>query len=228
MQRLDALIFDLEGTLVDGVYDLRQGVNLMLAEEGLPVLSVEQVRACLGAGTMDMCGRALLVAGSEAKKDLYPYVQRFVQYYRAAHPDPAQIMPGVIATLEACRRIGVKAAICTNKSEAATRRLLDELKLLPFFDMIAGGDSFTVHKPHPGHVQGVLEAIKTQAKDAVFIGDSEGDAKASRGAGVRCLILEGVGEVQFDPALYGARALRDLTQLPSALTALGYEWFTQR
>lgn len=189
MQRLDALIFDLEGTLLDSSVDIRQGLNLMLAEDGRPPLSPEQAKACMAEGMMETCQHALEATGGVQGDDIYPYVKRFVGHYRGAPPDPAQIYPFVRETLEKFKNSGVKIALCTNKSEEASVKQLKALGLIDAFAFIAGGDTFMVHKPNPGHVTGILDALGVAPEHALFVGDNRNDVIAAKKAGVRCIII---------------------------------------
>jgi phosphoglycolate phosphatase len=79
--------------------------------------------------------------------------------------------------------------LCTNKQEAATRRLLADLDMTRLFDFIAGVDTFPVHKPHAGHVLGVMHAMKVTAPGCVMVGDSMNDVLAAHGAGIPCIVV---------------------------------------
>jgi phosphoglycolate phosphatase len=112
--------------------------------------------------------------------------------------------------------------ICTNKQEAATHHLLEELGLKNYFVFIAGGDTFPVHKPHPDHVNGVIEKLSVPSAHCVMVGDGPHDVTAARGAGIPCLVVtHGYGG---DYHAFGAAALIDgFHGLVPALGKLGFD-----
>lgn len=189
MQKLEAVLFDLDGTLINSAPDIRQGVNQMLREEGRQPLSLEQVTSFIGDGAMPLCRRALEATGGMPTDDIYPYVQKYIKYRRLAKPDPAQIYPYAIETLDHLRKHGIKIGLCTNMNEGPATALLDGLNMLSYFSFIAGGDTFTVHKPHPGHILGALEAMAASPSGAIFVGDGPNDVIASERAGIPCIVV---------------------------------------
>jgi phosphoglycolate phosphatase len=124
-------------------------------------------------------------------------------------------------TLEIYQKQNVKMGVCTNKQEASTLRLLEELELKQFFAFVAGGDTFEVHKPHPGHVTGVIERLGVATEGCIMVGDGPNDARAAQGAGVACiLVTNGYG---MDVGSLGANALIDsFKDLPQAIEKLGF------
>ncbi|HAX91332.1 MAG TPA: phosphoglycolate phosphatase [Rhodospirillaceae bacterium] len=221
MQRLEAVLFDLDGTLLDSAPDIRQALNLMLQDQGFPPLPLTTVKGLLGDGMMELCRKALLASGAQETVDYYPFVQKFIAYYRQVPADPAQIYTGGREMLQTLHQQGIKLAICTNKQEAATRHLLDQLDLSRYFTAIAGGDTFMVHKPHPGHVTGLLDAMEVKSQNALFIGDGMNDILACRQASVPCIIItHGYSE---DWNALGADALMDgFDALPAMIEKLGF------
>jgi len=190
MPRLEAVLFDLDGTLLDSAPDIRQALNKMLDENGRKPVSLEQVKSMLGDGMMELCRRALEATGGVQADDLFPFVQTFIAHYRSLPPDPAQVFAHVRETLTTLQNAGVKLGVCTNKQEAATKKILATLELEPFFSFIAGGDTFPVHKPNPGHIFGVLEALKIEGTaGVVFVGDGPNDVVASKKAGIPCIVV---------------------------------------
>lgn len=190
MKQIKAVIFDLDGTLLDSAADIRQAINATLADHGRRALTLDEVRDMIGDGLLTLMQRAFAATGMPIVDDQsYIYFQSFIQYYRNQKPDPSQLYPGAYDLLKKLKGMGLKNGLCTNKQDAATRSLMDQLGLTDYFDFIAGGDTFMVHKPHPGHVQGVLEGLGVAANEAVFIGDSRNDVAASQGAGVPCILV---------------------------------------
>jgi phosphoglycolate phosphatase len=222
MTQLQALIFDLDGTLIDSAPDLRQALNVTLQAEGRRALSLEEVKSMTGDGLLLMMHRAYGATGaSVSDTQSYEKFKIFIEHYRRLKPDPAQIYPHVVETLTSFQTSGVKLGLCTNKQEAATHQFLGDLNLARFFSYVAGGDTFPVHKPHPGHVMGVLDKLGVLAGHAVMIGDSTNDILSAQGAGVKSIaVAHGYGA---DVENLGADiVIGGFDELKSALTKLGF------
>ena len=157
MTKIEAVLFDLDGTLLDSAYDLTNAINKMLVQEGRNPLSFDEVRPMLGTGAMELCRLALEKTGGCDSDDLFPYVQKYVGFYRQIEPDPNQVYQDARAFLDELQTKGVKMGVCTNKPHEATHGVLAALGLDHYFGFIAGGDTFEVHKPNPAHVTNVLE-----------------------------------------------------------------------
>lgn len=222
MVKLKAVLFDLDGTLLDSAHDIAQGLNKMLVDEGRRALDVEQIKPMLGYGAMELCQKALDATGGCTDDDLFPYVQKIITHYRKVEPDPAQIFPGAREALERFKSKGIKMGICTNKADAAMHSVLDALELSSYFGYMAGGDTFMVHKPNPGHVTGVLDELGVATEAAIFIGDGPADVAASQGAGMKCIVMTHGYGVEFDKL--GADLLLDsYAGLVPAINKLGFE-----
>jgi phosphoglycolate phosphatase len=213
------LVFDLDGTLVDSVPDLRAALNEMLRERGRPPLSLPQVKRMVGDGAPAMVARALAVTGLEAI-DAGGALARFLEISEANPVRLTRLYPEVRGTLTELRRHGYGPAICTHKPRRATIAVVEGLGLGDLFDGIAGGDHFPVRKPDPGHLLSLIAELGARRESSVMIGDNENDAAAARGAGVP-LILMRYGYARVDPELLAADALLDhFGELPEALTRL--------
>ena len=213
------LVFDLDGTLVDSVPDLRAALNEMLRERGRPPLSLPEVKRMVGDGAPAMVARALAATGPEAI-DAGGALARFLEIYEANPVRLSRLYPEVRRTLTELRRRGYGTAICTNKPQRATIAVVEGLGLGDLFDGIAGGDHFPVRKPDPGHLLGLIAQLGARREASVMIGDNENDAAAARAAGVP-LILVRYGYARVDPESLAADALLDhFGELPEALTRL--------
>ena len=214
------LVFDLDGTLVDSVPDLRAALNQMLRERGRRPLSSSQVKGMVGDGVPPLVARALAASGADTS-EATTALPRFLEIYEANAAELTRPYPGVPETLSALRRRGYRAAICANKPQRATIAVLQGLGLLALFDGVAGGDRFAVRKPDPGHLLGLISELGAEPAASAMIGDNENDAAAARAAEVP-LVLMRYGYARVDPDLLAADALLDrFSELPRALDRLG-------
>ena len=214
------LVFDLDGTLVDSVPDLRAALNQMLRERGRRLVSEAQVQYMVGDGVPVLVARALAASGADPSEAVTA-LPRFLEIYEANATQATRPYPSVPETLAALRDCGYRTAICTNKPQRATIAVLQGVGLLPLFDGIAGGDRFSVRKPDHGHLLGVISELGASPARSAMIGDNENDAAAARAASVP-LVLMRYGYARVDPDTLCADALLDhFSELPDALERLG-------
>ncbi len=189
-RRFDAVVFDLDGTLVDTAPGILAFLNEMLVEFGRPGLDLEAVRPMIGDGV-----RSLMIAGLEASGGVPDNVvidELFERYLKRYSVDPARSSEpyaGVIATLETLGSAGMAMGVCTNKPQRPTDRLLADLGLDRHFRTAIGGDALLVKKPDPVHLLSVLEQLGAGPERTVLVGDSATDARTARAAGVACVLV---------------------------------------
>ena len=214
------LVFDLDGTLVDSVMDLRAALNEVLRERGHRALSRAEVKHMIGDGVPTLVARALAASGADPAEAPMA-LPRFLEIYEANPTQLSHPYPGVPETLATLRRRGYRTAICTNKPQQATLAVMQGLDLLPLFDGVAGGDRFPVRKPHPGHLLQLIAELGARPEASAMIGDNENDAAAARSAAVP-LVLVRYGYARVEPESLAADALLDhFSELPGALERLG-------
>jgi len=214
------LVFDLDGTLVDSVMDLRAALNEVLRERGHRALSRAEVKHMIGEGVPALVARALAASGADPAEAPMA-LPRFLEIYEANPTQLSRPYPGVPETLATLRRRGYRTAICTNKPQQATLAVIQGLDLLPLFDGVAGGDRFPVRKPHPGHLLQLIAELGARPEASAMIGDNENDAAAARSAAVP-LVLVRYGYARVEPESLAADALLDhFSELPGALERLG-------
>jgi phosphoglycolate phosphatase len=164
-----------------------------------------------------------VTGGVPAPFDSYKCFQSFIGHYRKIEADPAQLYPNARETLEFYHGKGVKLSLCTNKQEAATLRLIAELGLSRYFTFVAGGDTFQYHKPHPDHVNGIIEKFAgVSAENCVMIGDSANDVRAAHGAGVACIVVTHGYGMDFQ-GLGADKLIGGFGELAGALKTLGFD-----
>ncbi len=179
------VIFDLDGTLIDTAPDLVGTLNIVLAEERLPSVALEQARPLIGAGIRPLIERAL----AEQKRNL-PTEQvdemfaRFLGHYQNHIADLSRPYPGVEGALDRLADNGLRLAVCTNKYEALSLRLLDALGLAQRFAAICGQDTFPMKKPDPETLRLTIARAGGDPGQAVMVGDSSTDVELARAAAV--------------------------------------------
>src|SRR6202522_2665368 len=144
------VVFDLDGTLVDTAPDLISALNFILDREGLPPVPLKSARMLIGAGVRRLLERGLEVDGRHAGvEDINRLTDDFIDYYTEHIADASRPFEGLESALDDLQAKGYRFAVCTNKLEWLSRRLLDRLGLSARFAAICGADTFGISKPHP-------------------------------------------------------------------------------
>lgn len=185
-----ALIFDLDGTLIDSKLDLALAVNATLAELGRPPLDHETIYSYVGSGAPALIARAL---GSDAsEQDCALGLEFFIKYYSAHKLDNTTLYPGVRETLDALK--GMPMAVLTNKPVRVSQSIIKEIGIGDFFRFIYGGNSFERKKPDPMGVDTILREFGAAPGQCMLVGDSEIDVQTARNAGTfACGVTYGFG-----------------------------------
>lgn len=174
-----ALIFDLDGTLIDSKQDLIHSVNAMLREAGRGELAVETISGYIGHGAPKLVERALGDACTEQERQRA--LKFFLNYYEQHKMDTTCAYPGVAETLE--KLSGIPMAVLTNKPVRISERILDEMGLRKHFRAIYGGNSFETKKPDPLGAKTILRELRVEPGETLLVGDSEVDVQTARNAG---------------------------------------------
>lgn len=179
------VVFDLDGTLVDSAVDLSRALNHVLEREGCPPVDVEIIRPHIGLGARQIVAAGLHACGARvAEEDFLRMTSDLLAYYSDHIAEDSQTYPGVPEALQTLQSEGMIMGVCTNKSEALARKLLAAFDIDRFFAGVAGGDSYPVRKPDPGHVMGLIDQLGGDPRRSVVIGDSEVDIMAAQAAGL--------------------------------------------
>ena len=180
-----AVIFDLDGTLVDTAPDLTRATNHVLAMNGRRPVSVEDVRAMVGRGARKLIALGFARTGDEVDPGrLDELFTAFVDYYAANIAVDSRLFPGARVVLDRCRESGIALGICTNKLESLSRSLVGHLGVEGYFGAIVGQDTVQVAKPDPRPYHETLRQLGVPAARSLFVGDSEIDVQTARAAGV--------------------------------------------
>jgi phosphoglycolate phosphatase len=212
----DAVVFDLDGTLVDTAPDLSAHVNDVLAELDRPPLALDAVRRMIGDGTWTLLHHGLELTGG-VPADVDRLVERYLERYAARPMRYGAVFDGVVEVLAAFQGDAVRLGVCTNKAQAPTDSLLAATGLDRFFRTIIGGDALPVKKPHADHLRTVLDRLEADHARAVFVGDSANDLATARAAGVPCVLVS-FGYTTIPARDLGAdRVIDHFADLPAAL-----------
>lgn len=219
---LKAVVFDLDGTLIDSAPDLHTALNRLLAGQRRPALTIEQVKMMIGDGVAKLIERAFAATGEAiAALELAAMAAAFLADYEMNSAVLTRPFPAVAETLARIKGAGYELGLCTNKPQAATLQILASLKLAEHFQAVIGGDLLAgVRKPDPRHLLAVLERLGVAASRAVMVGDNANDVAAAEGAGMP-VILVTFGYSRIPAAELGADAVIGcFDELPAALLAL--------
>ena len=176
-----ALIFDLDGTLIDSKLDLIHSVNAMLSEAGRERLSAETISGYIGHGAQVLVARAL--GGAASEEECARALRFFLTYYEEHKMDNTRADPGVAEGLAELAGCGVPMAVLTNKPVRISVRILEAMGLARHFRVIYGGNSFETKKPDPLGANTILRELDVVADEAMVVGDSEVDVQTARNAG---------------------------------------------
>ena len=184
MTDITTVVFDLDGTLLDTLGDLADGVNFALTQFGFPEKTVGEVRLFVGNGVRNLM--ELSIPGGIGNPDFEPCLHVFKEHYANNMQNKTRPYDGVLVLLEALRKEGFKIAIVSNKFDKAVKELSKEY----FGDHIdvSIGESARIHKkPAPDCVYEALHELETEAATAIYVGDSEVDVRTAHNAGLPCV-----------------------------------------
>lgn len=204
MSKYKAVLFDLDGTLLDTLADLAVSVNTMLAALGYPLRSKEEVRSYLGNGVRHLVASALPKDADEETKDVGLYI--FRSHYAVHSMEKTAPYRGVEALLRELKSRGVFLGVVTNKVDAAAQPMID--RYFPgIFDVVLGQRDEIPRKPAPDMIFAALKESGIAAEHCLYVGDSEVDHATADHAGVDCALVT-----------WGYRDKEDLAPLaPAAL-----------
>ena len=180
-----AIVWDLDGTLVDSAPDLASALNTVLDMRGFFTLSITEIRKMIGNGVPKLVERGFNAVGVRPDPtQLDELVAMFAKEYKACATDNTRPYPGVVEVLQEIHNMNIPMGVCTNKPEAFTSQILEDLGLAGYFSSVVGGDSTSARKPDPEPVLACLRGLVTEPASSLMIGDSVHDVHAAHAAGV--------------------------------------------
>jgi phosphoglycolate phosphatase len=215
------VVFDLDGTLVDTAPDLINALNFILGREGLPPVPLHSARNMIGAGARKLIERGLEVDGREVSPaDLARLTDDFIGYYAEHIADASRPFDGLERALDDLTDLGCRFAVCTNKLEWLSKRLLDQLNLSSRFSAICGADTFGVSKPDPGILRQTVARAGGELSSTVMVGDAGPDIGVARRAGTPVIgVSFGYTDVPIAD-LKPDRVIHHMSELKAAVESL--------
>jgi phosphoglycolate phosphatase len=187
MQRkFDLIIFDLDGTLVDGREAIRENFHLALKNFGLPQVKDKEIDAMIGMPLVEMFERTL----SPPNRHLAPkLVDVYAERYRATGHIGTTVLSGVIPTLQELKKDGFKLAVATSKRNEPVRPLLDRIGLCKYFDLVTGLREGMRNKPHPDMITYIMKELKVEPRETVMVGDTPLDVVTARNSAINVIAV---------------------------------------
>ncbi len=216
-----AVVFDLDGTLVDSAPDIARALNAAFGPHGVPRFDVPAVVKLIGGGAMAAIEKALLSAGlARTPDEKQALLADFMTAYRAVSAEGRGLFPGAMDLLTGLNARSVGCGLCTNKAEDVTAVALKALGIDQHFQSVIGASERLPKKPHPAMLLAALDGLGVAPTDAVMIGDSPADYGVARAAGVAVILVD-FGYTHTPVRELGADAVvSHLSEIPAALAAL--------
>ena len=187
---LDAVMVDLDGTMVNTLGDFAEALNRMLADLQLPAIAPQIIENMVGKGSEHLIRCVLAHVEAPNIDALYPQAwQRYEHHYLAINGQFADVYPGVAEGLHALQSLGLRMACLTNKPLSFAQPLLAAKGLDGFFDCVFGGDSFPRKKPDPMPLVETCKALGSEPARTLMVGDSSNDAQAAHAAGCPVVLM---------------------------------------
>jgi phosphoglycolate phosphatase len=215
------IVFDLDGTLVDTAPDLIGTLNALFAEQNVPQIAFEEARALIGGGAKALLERGLRAQNvSFTPADVGRLFDEFVERYAAHIADRSRPFPGLETALDRLAEQSCRFAVCTNKLEWLSVRLLEALGLAARFAAICGQDTFGIQKPDPEMLRRTIAKAGGSAACAIMVGDSAIDIDTARAAGIPVVAVD-FGYTETPVSLLAPdRVISHFDALPAAVAEL--------
>ncbi|MCL5062598.1 MAG: HAD-IA family hydrolase [Nitrospiraceae bacterium] len=179
------IIFDLDGTLIDSSIDIANAINYAIEPYGARPITVKETISLVGEGITRLIEK--LIERESINADRNALTERFLEHYSAHLIDNTTIYPGVRETLQKLK--DYKKAVISNKREALSTKILNDLGLLKYLDLVVGSDTTPERKPSPVPILHVLSRLNIKPEETVIVGDSNFDIEAGKAAGIKTIAV---------------------------------------
>ncbi len=186
---IHAILFDLDGTLLDTIPDLIAAAKRMLETLRRPSRSDSEIKSFVGKGIPHLVKRLMGFDHDAPETETARALDLFRDYYSQENGVRSRPFPNVRETLNVLKKQGYRLAVVTNKAENFTLPLLEQQDFLKFFDAVVSGDTLPVKKPDPRPLLHACETLHIMPAHTLFIGDSMNDSEAARAAEIPVLLL---------------------------------------
>jgi phosphoglycolate phosphatase len=190
------ILFDLDGTLVNTAPDLMSAHNHVMKKYGYDERKLSDIKKLAGKGSKVMLSRSMHeiaeLTGKVKKTDdvVEEMTKEFVDFYSKNIVKDSSLKTGILEFLDWCKKNSISMAVCTNKQENLSLKLLKKIKILDYFDYVAGGNTFNHNKPDPRHLTDTIEIVGGDIKKSIMIGDSETDSNSAIAANIPFILIE--------------------------------------
>ena len=183
---IEAVLFDLDGTLIDTAPDMGAALNNLLLEENMQPLPLATIRPLVSQGGLVLT--RLGFAGKVPEAEIEPLRARYLQHYYAIVADESKLFDGCAEILDALEAHSIPWGIVTNKPEWLTQPLLEQLHLASRSGTVIGGDTLSQRKPHPLPLQVAAQHLGVNCSNCIYVGDDERDIVAGKAANMKTLV----------------------------------------
>ena len=191
VKNFDAIVFDLDGTLVDSLPDMTLALNRFLFDEGRRELGVTEVRPLIGRGAPKMIQSAYELTGEAIPDDyLDQAVAGYISYYKEFPTKGSAVYDGVRAVLDDLQNADIKMGVCSNKAFEMVSLILESFDLAKYFCAVTGGDSVAFNKPDGRHILETLKLMNVTSKNVLMVGDTVNDVAAALDAGLPVVAVD--------------------------------------
>jgi phosphoglycolate phosphatase len=216
-----AIVFDLDGTLVDSAPDIRLALNAAFAPLGVPPFELEAVKGFIGGGGRAAIGRAAATVGlALAEAETEAALERFYPVYAEASAAGRGLFPGAIELLKHLIERGLPLGLCTNKAQPITDIAVVALGIAPYFRAVIGARDDLPKKPDPTMLRTAIALLGAEPAGVLVVGDSGADIGAAKAAGCRSVAIRHGYSRQPVDQLGADAVISVLPELPDAIAAL--------
>ena len=215
------IVFDLDGTLVDTAPDLLGALNHVLVEAGLEPVTLDSIASMIGHGAKAMIIKGMAAQGVEPDSHrMDGLFNQFLVYYEANIAVGSRPFENAVSALDQLAAGGATLAVCTNKRQSSSDRLLNTLQLSGKFAAIVGADSVPERKPHGDHILLTIDSAGGDRSRAIMVGDSRTDERAARNAGLPFIFVPFGYESETQEEIGADKVVSNYSELVPAILAL--------